>query len=163
MKYVNFCLIAIVSLIFSSAKTDSTPPSLGYYPGEILPNIELTDINGNSLKISELKGKKVLLNFWATYDAQSRATNVRLFNYLKENKPDVKMLSVSFDTNKGVFEKTIHWDNLEPSSQFCDTTGTQSKVFKKLKLKKGFKNYLINENGVISAINVTPENLAKLL
>lgn len=138
-------------------------PSLGYYPGEQLPNIELTDIHGNTLNLSELKGKKVLVNFWAAYDAQSRATNVRLFNYLKANNADVEMLSVSFDTNKGVFQKTILWDNLEASSQFCETAGTQSEIFKDFKLKKGFKNYLIDENGIITAMNVTAEQLKQLL
>lgn len=155
--------MAIVSLVLSSSKVDSTSLSLGYYPGEVLPNIELSNLNGNTLNLSELKGTKVLVNFWAAYDAQSRATNVRLYNYLKENYPEVKMLSISFDTNKSVFEKTITWDQIDENSQFCETAGVQSKIFKSFKLKKGFRNYLIDENGVITAINVTPAQLANVI
>ena len=41
---------------------------IGCYPGERIPNIVLHDIEGNILDLSKYKGKKVIVNFWATYD-----------------------------------------------------------------------------------------------
>ena len=158
MKYVNFCLAAIISLLLmsSSIKTDKT--SIGYYPGEQIPNIVLSGLEGQHLDLSEHQGKKVVLSFWAAYDAQSRASNVQLYNYLKENEADVTFLSVSFDENRNVFERTVLLDKIDLNSQFCDENGTNSEIYKDFQLRKGFKSYLIDETGVITAMNVTPEN-----
>lgn len=149
--------------MMSSGSIKTGEPCIGCYPGERIPNIVLHDIEGNILDLSEYKGKKVIVNFWAAYDACSRASNIRIHNFLKENYPDIAYLSISFDENKNVFEKTIRGDQLEIGSQFCDPNGTRSEIYKKFRLNKGFKNYLIDENGVIMAINVTPEKLEGIL
>lgn len=163
MKYVNFCLAAIISLMLMSGTTKNDKPSIGYFPGEQIPNIVLQDVSGKTFDLSRYKGKTVVLNFWAAYDAHSRAKNVLLSNYLKSGNQDVVFLSVSFDENRAVFEKTLLWDKIESNSQFCDVNGTKSKLFKELKLEKGFKNYLIDENGVILAMNITPNELKSIL
>ncbi|MDO5522970.1 MAG: thioredoxin-like domain-containing protein [Bacteroidia bacterium] len=145
----------------SSIKTNKA--STGYYPGEQIPTIVLSGLEGNKLDLSECKGKKVVLSFWAAYDAQSRASNVQLYNYLKENEPDVVFLSVSFDENRNVFERTALLDNMDLNSQFCDEAGTDSKIYKDFQLRSGFKNYLIDENGVILAMGLSIEKLKNLI
>lgn len=162
MKYVNLCLVA-VSLFLMSGSIKTQKTSIGYYPGEQIPNIVVQGLEENHLDLSEHRGKKVLLNFWAAYDAQSRANNVALYHYLKENAPDVEFLSISFDENNHVFERTALLDNIDTHSQFREMNGTQSKIYKDFQLKKGFKNYLIDENGIIKAMNITTKNLADLI
>jgi len=163
MKYVNFCLVAIISLLLMSSSIKTEKTSTGYYPGEQIPNIVLNGWEGHRLDLSEYRGKKVVLNFWAAYDAQSRANNVQLYNYLKETEPDVTFLSISFDENKNVFERTALLDKIDLNSQFCDETGANSEIYKKFQLRKGFKNYLIDENGVILAIDLSIEKLKNLI
>ena len=163
MKYVNFCLIAIFSLALSSGSVKDVAPSIGYYPGEIIPDIVLTDLGGDTYNLSDYKGKKVVVNFWASYDAQSRATNVLLHNYLKMNNADVAYLSVSFDENRDVIERTFEMDNLEIISQFCEVNGADSEIYNDFKLNRGFRNYLIDENGVITAMNFTSDDLSSIL
>ncbi len=41
--------------------------NIGLEVGELAPEIDLLDIEGNTQKLSELRGKKVLLNFWASW------------------------------------------------------------------------------------------------
>lgn len=163
MNYVNFCLVVLSSLILSSGSIKTDQPSMGIYPGEFLPNIEINDEGGNHLDLSDFKGKKVVINFWASYDAQSRASNIRIHNYLKNNYPEIKLLSICFDENKSVFEQTLLWDQLEKNSQFREQEGTHSDIYKEFNLRRGFKNYLIDEEGVITAMNVTPETLNDIL
>ena len=163
MKYVKCYLLAVASLMMSSGSIKTGEPCIGYYPGERIPNIVLHETKGNILDLREYKGKKVIVNFWAAYDACSRALNIRMHNFVKENYPDIAYLSISFDENRNVFEKTIRWDQLEIESQFCDEKGPRSEIYKKFRLKKGFKNYLIDENGVIIDMNVTPEKLKVIL
>ncbi|MDD4009455.1 MAG: TlpA disulfide reductase family protein, partial [Fermentimonas sp.] len=161
--YVNFCLIAIFSLALSSGSVKDAAPSIGYYPGEIIPDIVLTDLDGDTYNLSDYQGKKVVVNFWASYDAQSRATNVLLHNYLKMNNADVAFLSVSFDENRDVIERTFEMDNLEIISQFCEVNGADSEIYNDFKLNRGFRNYLIDENGVITAMNFTSDDLSSIL
>jgi len=78
MKYVNFCLLVIISLALSAGSVKTEVPSTGYHPGETIPDIVLTDQEGNTRHLHDLKGKKVVVNFWAAYDASSRANNVML-------------------------------------------------------------------------------------
>lgn len=161
MKYVNLCLVA-VSLFLMSGSIKTQKTSIGYYPGEQIPNIVIDGSEGTHLDLSEYRGKKVVLNFWAAYDARSRANNVALYNYVKENASDIAFVSISLDENIHVFEKTMHLDKIENHSQFCEMNGTRSKIYKDFQLKKGFKSYLIDENGIIKAINITTENLTDL-
>jgi peroxiredoxin len=163
MKYVNFCLIAIFSLALSAVSVKRDLPYTGYHPGETIPDIVLTNSEGNLQNLHDFKGKKVVVNFWAAYDAQSRATNVQLHNYLKMNHPDIEFISISFDENRNVVEKTLMMDNLVNISQFYEVNGPQSELYRDFKLRKGFKNYLIDENGVITAMNITPGDLRIIL
>jgi len=41
-------------------------PNAGFKPGELAPDFDVTDIKGNTYKLSDLKGKIVVLNFWFT-------------------------------------------------------------------------------------------------
>ena len=163
MKYVNFCLVALFSLALSSCSVKDAAPSLGYYPGEIIPEIVLTDLEGDKYMLSDFKGNKVVVNFWATYDAHSRATNIRLHNYLKMIDSDVTFISIAFDENINVLDRTMAMDNLDEHSLFCDVRGTESDLYRDFKLSRGFRSYLIDENGVIIAMNVTPEDLSIIL
>lgn len=162
MKYVNFGLLILSFFLMSnSIKTEKT--SIGYYPGNRIPNIVLTGLEGQQLDMNEYKGKKVVLNFWAAYDAHSRAKNVMLHNYLKDNESDVEFLSVSLDENINVHRRTLLLDKIDERSQFCDNAGINSKLYKEFELEKGFKSYLIDEHGVIKAIDLSKDKLKELL
>jgi len=128
-----------------------------------MPELKLNDESGKSFNLEHLRGVKVLVNFWAAYDAESHMENVLLWNTLKKEDYPVVMLSVSFDKSRNVFEKTLDLDGINPSYQFYDTKGSDSEVYKKYQLEKGFKNYLIDEKGAIMAMNLTPKELEKFL
>ncbi len=163
MKYLSFCLISVITLVLSAGSVKTELPSSGYHPGETIPDIVLTDSEGNSRNLHDYKGKKVVVNFWATYHAQSRANNVQLYNYLQERENDVEFVSVAFDKNRNVVERTLALDRLESISQFYEISGTGSETYKDLRLNEGFRSYLIDENGVIIAMNITPEDLKTIL
>ena len=83
--------------------------------GDIAPDFEIQSMSDEQLKneLSNMKGKYVLLSFWASYDAQSRMQNASLSNALRAaTHQNVEMVSVSFDEYRSVFEETIRKDQI---------------------------------------------------
>lgn len=166
MKYVKYFLIVSIALVSLSSNTTGTSSlsSEGIYPGNLFPDIKnLENISGTKLNLSDLKGQKVLVNFWAAYDASSHKDNVLFSNLIENKKYPVQMVSISFDRNKSVFEKTLAMDKVGTKNQFLANSDAYSELYKQYQLKHGFKNYLIDENGVIVAMNLSPKDLDQYL
>lgn len=128
-----------------------------------MPELKINNETGNKLDLSYLRGVKILVNFWASYDAESHMENVLLWNMLQKEKYPIVMVSISFDKSKSVFEKTLYMDGISHNYQFVETNGADSKIYQQYQLEKGFKNYLIDEKGVIMAMDVKPSELNSLL
>lgn len=165
MKYLRYFLIGGIALIgLSSSRLGDTKPSEGIYPGDLFADIKnITNISGTTVNLSDFKGQKVLVNLWAAYDATSHCDNVLLANAIAKNDYPVKMLSLSFDQSQSVFERTVTVDGLDKSSQFLLDESLQATLSDRFKLKKGFKNFLLDEGGKIVAINLSAEKLNQLM
>ncbi|MDR1882837.1 MAG: peroxiredoxin family protein [Prevotella sp.] len=165
MKYLKYFLILGIALISLSSNTSRTSSlSEGIYPGNLLPDIKnLENKSGTKMNLSDLRGQKVLLNFWAAYDACSHRDNVLLSRIIGSKRYPVRMISVSFDKSESVFEKTLAMDKIDAEYQFLVKGGAFSDLFGRHQLERGFKNYLIDEDGVIVAMNLTPDDLDQIL
>lgn len=152
-----------MSFVLSSGSVKKSTPSSGYYPGNAIPDMEFTDLEGNHRNLHDYKGIKVVVNFWATYDAQSRVNNVQLYNYLNNSGVNVEFVSVVYDQKRNVVKKTLMMDRLEKISQIYKIERDGRKSYWDSNKREKFRNYLIDENGVIIAMNVTPEDLKVIL
>ena len=163
MKVRAYVLIASVALLGMSAGSKKAKLTEGVNPGDLAPRIEFL---GNDAKASfhNQLGRYTLLNFWAAYDAESRARNVQLANEVNKFGPDkIAMCSISMDEKESIFTETVKIDKLDLSTQFHEGLGKESELIKKF-LKPFLKSYfLINDEGVIIAANVTPEKLTEIL
>ena len=112
-----------------------------------------------------MKGKYVLLSFWASYDAHSRMQNASLSNVLRSasRNENVEMVSVSFDEYQSIFKETVRKDQIVTPTCFVETKGEYSGLFKKYRLGRGFTNYLLDDNGVIIAKNISAAELSAYL
>ena len=88
-------------------------------------------------------GRYTLLNFWAAYDAESRARNVQLANEVNKFGPDkTAMCSISMDEKESIFTETVKIDKLDLSTQFHEGLGKESNLYKKYDLRKRFQELL---------------------
>ena len=73
------------------------------------------------------------------------------------------MVSVSFDNYKSVFSETIQKDRITTTNCFVELDGENSELYQTYRLHKGFKNYLLDENGVIIAKDINVKKLSSYL
>lgn len=157
-KLLSVVAVLLVVFSFTSFVDKNAIPGEGLIEGYKAPQIILDELDANALH-----GKKVLVSFWATYDAASRASNSLLAAQLRKLPADVRLVSIDFDENPVIFEETVRLEQLDKSTQFHARKGSSSEMFKTFRLNEGFGNYLLNEEGVIIAKNLDPKRLYELL
>ena len=164
MRYVHLAMLLLFSLLQVSTTVKDAKPSVGTSPGSLSPDFHVVDREGVEHSLKDFSGKRVLLNFWAAYDGSSRERNIRFSQMLNQDEfSDVAYLSVSLDPSLSVFEETVALDELNDGQQFACQPGQRDVLMKQFKLAKGWHNFLINEDGVIAAINLSPEEMAQSL
>ena len=166
MKYVKW--IFVVLLIGSlTSFVEKDKPTGGLNLGDISPDFKIQSMSAGQplAELSDMKGKYVLLSFWASYDAHSRMQNASLSNVLRSasRNENVEMVSVSFDEYQSIFKETVRKDQIVTPTCFVETKGESSGLFKKYRLGRGFTNYLLDENGVIIAKNISAAELSAYL
>ena len=165
MKHVKWIFVVLlISSLTSFVEKDK--PTGGLNVGDIAPDFKIKAMSTEqqpTQNLSKMKGKYVLLSFWASYDAQSRMQNASLSNALRSTSQDVEMVSVSFDEYQSVFKETIRKDQIVTPTCFVETKGESSGIFKKYRLGRGFTNYLLDDNGVIIAKNISAAELSAYL
>ena len=68
---------------------------VGIQKGNKAPDFELLNLNGNPVKLSNFAGKKVILNFWATWCPPCRAEMPHMEKFYEDHKRDVVVLAVN--------------------------------------------------------------------
>ncbi|HDR8159643.1 TPA: redoxin domain-containing protein [Bacillus cereus] len=76
--------------------------------GKIAPDFTLTKLDGTNVKLSDLKGKKVILNFWATWCGPCQQEMPDMEAFYKEHKENVEILAVNYTpSEKGGGEEKV--------------------------------------------------------
>lgn len=133
----------VLRLVYNEAK--------GLQVGMDAPNFKLKDINGNKVGLSELKGKVIYLDFWATWCSPCliQMKNSKSWK-TKFNKKDVVFLYLSLDKNKTAWETYVK-SNDTPGIHLIASGGDvyKSQIAKLYKVKKLPSYFLIDKNGKI--------------
>ena len=154
-------VVLIMSSFISFSFVGKDTPTEGLSIGDKAPEFNICG-EKQLINLKDLRGKYVLLSFWASYDAASRMQNATL-NHAISKADNVEMVSVSFDEYKSIFNETIKQDQISTSKCFVELKGQKSNLYKTYRLQRGFKNYLLDENGVIIAKDVKASDLSSYL
>lgn len=159
VKWISAALVTVSFLFYSFVGKDT--PTEGLTIGDKAPAFKICG-EKQLIDLKDLKGKYVLLSFWASYDASSRMKNATL-SYATSKFDNIEMVSVSFDDYKSIFNETIKKDRITTANCFVELNGENSELYQTYRLQKGFKNYLLDENGVIIAKDINAKQLSSYL
>lgn len=116
-----------------------------------------TELNGQTFCTDSLKGKMVVINFWASYDPTSRINTYQLLQINNEfknsqflNANGMEVVSVSLDKYKAPLRKAIENDGTADFHHICDYKGTDSDLAKLFEVYRPV-NLLLDANGTVIA------------
>ncbi len=144
----------------------SSAPSLGPVArGDIAPDFTCSDQSGKQQRLSALRGKVVLVNFWATWCSPCR-----------EELPSLQVLQKKFPSNDFVILALSVDDSWEPINRFMAqhqfTIPVYADFDKKISIRYGTvmypETYLVDKQGrvaykVVGAIDWTTSEMLKFL
>src|SRR5580765_3370097 len=150
-----FCCLLLLFALSSlaaqtnTAKSDQKPAQLFAPVGKEVPDIEGEDLDGKPFKLSDYRGKVVMLTFWGNWCPDCRAMFPHERTLLKrmEKKP-FALIGVNSDKDKAVVKKAMEKEQVTWRS-FWDGGSTKGPISTKWQIRGWPTLFIIDHKSVV--------------
>lgn len=133
----------------NSNSTEQSEPKIGNQVGDIAPDFTLKDLDGNTVTLSSLRGKKVILNFWATTCPYCKIEMPALNQFIKSHKDDTVLLAIDLGESPSKVKQYLEGKGYE----FTVLLDTDLSTIYDYQVQFIPMSYFIDKNGIIRAIS----------
>ena len=113
--------------------------------GSPAPDFVLDDLSGNPVKLSDLKGRLVVLNFWATWCTPCRTEMPEFQEIYQQYEPDLVVLGINLEQKPAEIQDFVSQLGITYPI-LLDIEGLVSKLYKVIQLPN---TYFIDRQGII--------------
>lgn len=132
------------------------PAEIGIQQGNAAPDFELATLDGNTVKLSDFKGKKVILNFWATWCPPCKAEMPHMQNFYEENKDEgIEIVAVNL-TNLDKGRNTIETFIEDYGLTFTIPLDEDGKIGETYQTFSIPTSYILDADGIIKSKIIGP-------
>ncbi|WP_246625232.1 peroxiredoxin family protein [Fictibacillus nanhaiensis] len=141
-----------------SRNETSSENQTGLKPGSLAPDFTLNTLDGNSLSLKDLRGKKVIVNFWATWCPPCREEMPemqRFYNDFKQKDVEIVAINLAYSETKPekIREFVEEYQLTFPIP--LDEKNTIGKQFRAVSIPT---SYFIDTQGIIRKMHIGPMN-----
>lgn len=133
----------------NSNTTEQSEPKIGNQVGDVAPDFTLKDLDGNTVTLSSLRGKKVILNFWATTCPYCIIEMPALNQFIKSHKDDTVLLAIDLGESPSKVKQYLEGKGYE----FTVLLDTDLSTIYDYQVQFIPMSYFIDKNGIIRAIS----------
>ncbi len=155
--------VASFAVFQNTSQAQGASEGLAFRVGDTIPSINSTDLQGKRVRLTDYKGKVLLIDFWATWCPPCRAEVPGVVKtYKKYNKQGFEILGVSLDRDKAALTKYIR-ENDMAWRQVYDTEA-KGALSSKFKVQFIPTVYLVDgTTGKVLSVNPRGESLEPAL
>lgn len=161
---VGILALSTLSLLLTSATPEnSNSNEYELKVGDKLPVMKTKNESfGEMFKIKDGESKLLLVNFWKSYDSNSRFQNHIVNEYIKSNpQSKIEFRSIALEEDKDIYDISLRIDKIDSLKSIQISKGIDE-IEHLYDLKSGVGSFLIDEAGNILAVNPTLSEIEKL-